>query len=117
MRHWRLIAIVSCILILAALLLSQVWNSTSASADLDDWVGVQCTVHLRLESDPRAGRSSFHRASNGLLETIEEIPVSVSGTIVSVNRTGVGVKRGQSIVWIPRNQIRVIIGTIQPEGR
>jgi hypothetical protein len=79
---------------------------------LAQWNGQNATVHLRLESDPRSGRSSFTgNISNGMQST-ESVPMSVFGTITGVSQDGITMVNGTAVYWIPRDQIRVIEGVI-----
>ena len=115
-KPWLRAGVLSAgVLVVGAGLMAQSGRGArNTGAELKEWTGMPCTVYLRLESDPRAGRASFSGGSDGAIDTVENLPVAVHGTIVSVNETAIGVARGTAIAWIPRDQIRLIASTVQP---
>jgi len=96
----------------AAVVYSQTSGTKSTApqlpASLKSWIGQECTVYLHLEFDPRAGKSSFSSSSSDGYRETEGIPMSVTGTVSSVEDDAITVTNGPRTTWIPRDQVRVI---------
>jgi hypothetical protein len=96
----------------AAVVWAQVGHRNTPRSLLTQWEGQNATVYLRMESDPRSGRTSFNASASNGLQVTEAIPMSVYGLITGVSQDGITLVNGNSVYWISRDQIRVIEGVL-----
>jgi hypothetical protein len=85
-------------------------KQASASPDLADWKGLKCTVHLRVDVNPRAGiNGSFDCGTSAAgVKEMAGMPMAAVGVVAAVTRDCVVINGGNGYVWIPRDQIRCV---------
>jgi hypothetical protein len=88
-------------------------RSDGPSASLSSWTGVKATVYLRSSFDPRSKPSYTTESGSGGLEIVDHYPTSVQGIITAVESDAIVVRAEQGVIWIPRDQIR-ILHALQP---
>jgi hypothetical protein len=85
-------------------------QTTTPVTDLLKWTGKQCRVYLKVESDPRIGRTTFTGGGppdDGILSW-EGIPISVTGTVANYGGNYLVLSTKNGTVWIPHAEVRVI---------
>jgi hypothetical protein len=87
-------------------------GQTKAPTDgLYKWSGKYCRIYLKVESDPRIGRTTFTgsgTADEGVLAW-EGIPISVSGKVATTDGGYVVLSyKNGATAWIPHSEIRLM---------
>jgi hypothetical protein len=84
-------------------------KQASPSPVLSDWKGLTCTVYLRVDSNPRAGLTSYESGTTAAgLHIVAGLPTSSVGVLVDVTSDAIVINGGNGYVWIPRDQIRCV---------
>ncbi len=107
---------VIAVIILATILLLRMFGIIGHGS-LSPFRGKVVTVYLRIDSDPRAGRSNYSSGSGYGVGSLEGVAVSVLGRITRVAADGITLKTQGGEVWVPLDRVQAVLAAEDQQNR